>query len=72
LQEKGDYLVFQPLFSYQGFEIKTGDKDEVIVPDGDKVLIVHRIRKLNNSSSARWNCCIPILSNQKGQAIAWY
>ncbi|NII24581.1 DEAD/DEAH box helicase family protein [Pseudoflavitalea sp. X16] len=42
LQEKGDYLVFQPLFSYKGFETKPGGKDELIIPDGDKVLIVHR------------------------------
>ncbi len=42
LQEKGDYLVFQPLFSYKGFETKPGGKDELIIPDSDKVLIVHR------------------------------
>ena len=42
LQEKGEYLVFQPLFSYQGYEIRSNDKDEVIVPEGDKVMIVHR------------------------------
>ncbi|AXY76614.1 helicase SNF2 [Paraflavitalea soli] len=42
LQEKGDYLVFQPIFSYKGFETKPGGKDELIIPDGDKVLIVHR------------------------------
>lgn len=42
LQEKGDYLVFQPFFSYKGFETKPGGKDELIIPDGDKVLIVHR------------------------------
>lgn len=42
LQEKGDYLVFQPLFSYKGFETKPGGKDELIIPDGDKVWIVHR------------------------------
>src|SRR6201991_1121499 len=42
LQEKGDYLVFQPLFSYKGFETRPGGKDEIIVPDGDQVLIVHR------------------------------
>jgi SNF2-related domain/Helicase conserved C-terminal domain len=42
LQEKGDYLVFQPLFAYKGFEVKAGDKDEIVVPDGDKVLVVHR------------------------------
>lgn len=42
LQEKGDYLVFQPLFSYKGFETKPGGKDELTIPDGDKVLVVHR------------------------------
>jgi len=30
LQEKGEYLVFQPIFSYKGFETKPGDKDEII------------------------------------------
>ena len=42
LQEKGDYLVFQPLYSYKGFETRPGGKDEIIVPDGQQVLIVHR------------------------------
>jgi superfamily II DNA or RNA helicase len=42
LQEKGDYLVFQPLFSYKGFETRPGGKDEIIVPDGDQVLLIHR------------------------------
>src|SRR6185437_6655594 len=31
LQEKGDYLVFQPLFSYKGFETRPGGKDEIVV-----------------------------------------
>lgn len=42
LQEKGDYLVFQPVFSYKGFETRPGGKDEIIVPEGQQVLIVHR------------------------------
>ncbi|HLI92788.1 MAG TPA: SNF2-related protein, partial [Puia sp.] len=42
LQEKGDYLLFQPVFSYKGFETRPGGKDEIIVPDGQQVLIVHR------------------------------
>lgn len=42
LQEKGDYLIFQPIFSYKGFETKPGGKDELIIPDGEKVLAVHR------------------------------
>lgn len=42
LQEKGDYLVFQPIFTYKGFETKAGEKDEIVIPDGEKVFIVHR------------------------------
>jgi superfamily II DNA or RNA helicase len=44
LQEKGDYLVFQPMFSYKGFETKPGGKDDLIIPSGDKVMIVKRAR----------------------------
>jgi len=44
LQEKGDYLVFQPLFIYKGFETRPGGKDELVVPDDDKVMIVRRDR----------------------------
>ena len=44
LQEKGEYLVFQPIFSYKGFDTKAKDKDEVIIPNGNKVIIVHRNR----------------------------
>ena len=42
LVERGDYLLFQPVFSYKGFGVKKGDKETIIVPDGDKVLIVYR------------------------------
>ena len=42
LQEKGDYLVFQPIFTYKGFETKANDKETITIPDGDKILIVHR------------------------------
>lgn len=48
LQEKGDYLVLQPLFSYKGFETKPGGKDELIIPDSDKVLVVHRNKEKEN------------------------
>jgi superfamily II DNA or RNA helicase len=45
MQEKGDYLVFQPVFSYKGFETKAGnDRDTLTIPEGDKILIVHRNR----------------------------
>lgn len=48
LLEKGEYLVFQPSFSYKGYETKARDRDEVVVPQGDKLLIVHRNREKEN------------------------
>lgn len=42
LQEKGDYLVFQPGFIYQGNEVKNTDSNNIIVPAGDKILIIKR------------------------------
>jgi non-specific serine/threonine protein kinase len=44
LSEKGDYLVFQPVFSYKGFETRAKDRDEIVVPTADKVTIVRRNR----------------------------
>jgi superfamily II DNA or RNA helicase len=59
LMEKGEYLVFQPSFSYKGYETRSRDRDEVVVPQGEKVVIVHRnreaeetfVRKLQNLHS---------------------
>jgi non-specific serine/threonine protein kinase len=59
LQEKGDYLVFQPVFTYKGFETKAADKESIIIPDGDKILIIERnleaeekfLKKLENLHS---------------------
>jgi len=59
LQEKGDYLVFQPVFSYKGFQTKASDKENIIIPDGDKILVIERnkeaeenfIQKLENLHS---------------------
>jgi non-specific serine/threonine protein kinase len=45
LIEKGDYLLFQPIFSYKGFETKANDKDVIIIPEGEKLLIVKRNRE---------------------------
>lgn len=42
LQEKGDYLVFQPVFSYKGYETRPTDKATITIPDGDKILIINR------------------------------
>ncbi len=48
LLEKGDYLVFQPSFTYKGFETKPRDRDDMVVPQGDKVIIIHRNREKEN------------------------
>jgi non-specific serine/threonine protein kinase len=42
LQERGDYLIFQPVFTYKGFDTKTTDGEEVVIPQGNKVIVVHR------------------------------
>jgi superfamily II DNA or RNA helicase len=44
LHEKGEYLVFQPVFNYKGFDTKAKDRDELIIPNGDKVIVVYRNR----------------------------
>ena len=49
LHEKGEYLVFQPIFSYKGFDTKAKDKDELIIPFQDKVIVVHRNRLAETS-----------------------
>lgn len=42
LIEKGDYLLFQPVFSYKGFSVKPEDKENIIIPEDGKILMVHR------------------------------
>ncbi len=45
LHEKGEYLVFQPIFSYKGYETKATEKTELIIPHHDKVIVVYRNRE---------------------------
>lgn len=42
LKEKGDYLIFNPVFTYRGYDIRNGDKEKIVLPVGDKLLVVHR------------------------------
>ena len=53
LVEKGEYLVFQPSFAYKGYETKAKDRDEIVVPQGDKLLIVHRNREAEGAFIAK-------------------
>ena len=46
LLEKGDYLLFQPVFNYKGFETIANSKDTITIPDGDKILIIHRNKEV--------------------------
>jgi len=48
LKEKGDYLLFQPVFSYKGYDIKSADKEKVILPVEDKLLVIYRNKELEN------------------------
>ena len=45
LQEKGEYLVFVPVFSYKGFETRFNEKDVITIAVNDKVLEIHRDRQ---------------------------
>ena len=45
LQEKGDYLLFQPIFIYKGYETRPAGKDELVVPENGRVVIVKRDRQ---------------------------
>jgi hypothetical protein len=42
LQEKGDYLVFAPIFNYKGYVIRENDASQIAVADKDKVVIIKR------------------------------
>lgn len=42
LKEKGEYLIFEPVFSYNNYIIKQSDKDKIIVPFEDRLLIIQR------------------------------
>ncbi len=42
LKEKGDYLLFQPVFNYKGYDIRHTDKEKIILPLADKLLVIQR------------------------------
>ena len=42
LKEKGEYLVFEAVFSYNDYTIKQNDKEKIIIPFEDRLLIIHR------------------------------
>ncbi|WP_153797696.1 DEAD/DEAH box helicase [Foetidibacter luteolus] len=42
LKEKGDYLMLQPIFNYQGYDIRPSDKEKIILPLMNKLLVIQR------------------------------
>ena len=60
IKEKGDYLLFQPFFNYNGYDVRQEDKDRIIVPSAGKLIIIHRndevekslIKKIENLHSS--------------------
>lgn len=60
LKEKGDYLMFQPIFTYKGYEVRQQDKEKIIIPQQDKLLVIQRnleaeqafVKKVENLHSA--------------------
>lgn len=49
IKEKSDYLLFQPFFNYNGFDVKPEDKDRIIVPSAGKLVIIHRNEEVEKS-----------------------
>ncbi len=42
LKEKSEYLLFQPVFIYKGYEVKPEDKEKIIIPQQDRLLVIQR------------------------------
>ncbi len=42
LKEKGEYMLFQPVFNYKGHDILQTDKEKIFFPVADKLLVIHR------------------------------
>ncbi len=53
LKEKGDYLLFQPVFIYRGYEVKSTDKEKIIIPIEDRLLIIQRNLELEKEMMLR-------------------
>ena len=49
LKEKGDYLLFQPVFIYNGYQVKPTDKERVLLPQANKLLVIHRNQNIETA-----------------------
>ena len=64
LQEKGDYLLFQPIFNYSGYETRLTDKATLTIPDGDKLLVIHRNTEAEQAFITRLDTLHTMFVNQ--------
>ncbi len=53
LKEKGDYLLFQPIFNYKGYDVRSSDKEKIIMPLADKLLVIQRNLESEKQSIAK-------------------
>ncbi|MBC7936822.1 MAG: SNF2 helicase associated domain-containing protein [Rhizobacter sp.] len=65
LQEKGDYLLLQPVFSYNGFEARLNDKETITLPDGDKILVIQRNKEAEQAFLNKVNTLHSMFVEQK-------
>ncbi len=49
LKEKGDYLLFQPIFTYHGYDTKSSDKENILLPQANKLMVIHRNLAMENA-----------------------
>lgn len=42
LKEQGDYLVFQPVYTYKGYDVSNTDKETIILPIAGNILVIYR------------------------------
>jgi non-specific serine/threonine protein kinase len=42
LKEKGEYLIFEPVYTYNEYRVLPTDKEKVLLPFQDKLLIIYR------------------------------
>lgn len=50
LKERGDYLSFEPVFTYHGYNVQKNDREKVIVPGFNKLQIIYR----NLDAEQKW------------------
>ncbi|AHF16117.1 DEAD/DEAH box helicase [Niabella soli] len=53
LIEKGEHLVFKPQFSYKGYETDLLGKEVFLIPEGDKIMAIHRNKEKEQAFVAR-------------------